>query len=171
MFRNIASLLVAGLLMACSNQTDRSSTGPPTAVQDSSRGKSGDTVQRQSYQDELNEQPNSGSIQVNQPLPNQKISSPLTIKGHARGTWFFEASFSVALYDAQKNLLAEGVVQADGEWMTSDFVPFTAQLKFTAPTGRGGKLVFSKANPSGMPENAQTYTLPVQFLSKLQQQK
>ena len=34
-------------------------------------------------------------IRVNNPRPNQTISSPLTVTGEARGSWYFEASFPV----------------------------------------------------------------------------
>ncbi|HXK32321.1 MAG TPA: hypothetical protein VJ378_02535, partial [Candidatus Paceibacterota bacterium] len=38
-------------------------------------------------------------IKIENVRPNQIISSPLSIKGEARGNWFFEASFPIRLYD------------------------------------------------------------------------
>ncbi|HAH04101.1 TPA: hypothetical protein DCL28_00895, partial [Candidatus Komeilibacteria bacterium] len=46
------------------------------------------------------------------PRPNQKISSPLTISGRARGSWFFEASFPVKLTDASGQIISQGLAVA-----------------------------------------------------------
>jgi hypothetical protein len=105
-----------------------------------------------------------GLIQVDEPTPNQVISSPLTIHGKARGPWFFEASFPVELIDSSGAKLATGIIQADGEWMTEDFVPFRVTLTFTVPPDmRRGKLVFSKSNASGLPEHDDQLVVPVKF--------
>lgn len=97
------------------------------------------------------------------PSPNQLVTSPLQITGRARGTWFFEASFPVQLYDANGAEIAVAVAQAQGEWMTEDFVPFVALFEFSAPTTSTGTLVLEKDNPSGLPENADEVRVPVKF--------
>ena len=102
-------------------------------------------------------------IRVEQPLPNQEVASPLTVKGQARGYWFFEASFPVALLTQNGQSLASGIAEARGEWMTEDFVPFQLTLEFDAPAEEKGYLRFEKANPSGLPENDMAYRLPVIF--------
>jgi hypothetical protein len=104
----------------------------------------------------------SDMIQVDGPQENAVVDSPLIITGKARGTWYFEASFPVKLYDDEGNLLAQGPAQAQGEWMTEDFVPFSAQLTFVT-TAENGVLVLEKDNPSGLPENAASISIPVQF--------
>lgn len=105
-----------------------------------------------------------GLIQVDEPTPNQTISSPLTIHGKARGPWFFEASFPVRLTAVDGTVLATGIVQADGEWMTEDFVPFKVTLSFKVPAGaRRGALVFSKSNASGLPQHDDQLIVPVKF--------
>ncbi len=53
--------------------------------------------------------------------------------------------------------------QALGEWMTEDFVPFSASLRFAVPSTPKGKLVLEKDNPSGLPENADELIIPVYF--------
>jgi len=103
-------------------------------------------------------------INVTTPTPNQEISSPLVIAGSARGNWYFEASFSIKLYDENNNLIAQTTAQAQGDWMTNDFVPFKAELKFISQAGTNGRLVLEKDNPSGLPENADQLSLPVRFL-------
>jgi len=89
------------------------------------------------------------------PLPEQGgITSPLTVRGKARGTWFFEASFPVTLTDWDGRIIAQVPAQAKGDWMTTDFVEFEATLTFTADTtvSSRGSLILQKDNPSGLPE-------------------
>lgn len=96
------------------------------------------------------------------PRPNQTVSSPLSIKGRARGNYFFEASFPVTLVDENGEILSEGFVTADEEWMTEDFVPFTGELEFT-PSGARGTLLLKRNNPSDLPENDAVLEIPVVF--------
>ncbi|MBN2731939.1 MAG: Gmad2 immunoglobulin-like domain-containing protein [Balneolaceae bacterium] len=105
-------------------------------------------------------------IEIEKPLPNMDVTSPLTIKGKARGPWYFEGSFRVELVDAEGNKLAEKQAQAQGEWMTKDFVPFEVTLEFNAPDDERGQLIFHRANPSGLEKNAMKYTQPVIFPPK-----
>jgi len=98
------------------------------------------------------------------PSRNANISSPLTISGKARGSWFFEASFPISLLDSEGNILGQGIAQAQGDWMTSDYVPFTATITFTADsqiTNTVGTLVLQKDNPSGLPEHDDSLRVPV----------
>jgi hypothetical protein len=67
-------------------------------------------------------------------------------------------------------IIAEGIITADGEWMTTEFVPFTGSLGFTSPYKDGdpdfmkrGAIIFQKDNPSGLPENDDTLEIPVLF--------
>ncbi len=104
------------------------------------------------------------NILVANPKPNDQINSPLLIKGEARGTWFFEASFPVVLTDWDGKIIARGIAQAEGDWMTTGFVPFTATLDFTKPSyGKNGFLILKKDNPSGLPQNDSSVEIPVNF--------
>ncbi|MCX6785772.1 MAG: Gmad2 immunoglobulin-like domain-containing protein [Candidatus Komeilibacteria bacterium] len=100
-------------------------------------------------------------IQVSYPVPNQIVASPLTITGQARGMWFFEASFPIELTDANGQTVASGLAQATSDWMTENFVPFTATLKFTKPQTSTGVLILKKDNPSGLPEHDDSLQIPV----------
>ncbi|MFA5413413.1 MAG: Gmad2 immunoglobulin-like domain-containing protein [Patescibacteria group bacterium] len=102
-------------------------------------------------------------IRIDAPRPNAIITSPLEITGEARGTWYFEASFPVKLFDANGVQLAAIPAQAQGEWMTENFVPFKATLEFAAPTTATGTLVLEKDNPSGLPEHADSLIVPIKF--------
>jgi len=98
----------------------------------------------------------SNLIKLETPVSGASISSPLVVKGQARGTWFFEGSFPVVLVDWDGKIIGTGIAQAQGEWMTTEFVPFLATLKFTKPdvsVSNRGALILRKDNPSGLPQN------------------
>lgn len=103
-------------------------------------------------------------IKVSYPKLNDKITNPLVIKGEARGTYFFEASFPVILTNWDGLIIAEGIAQAEEEWMTEDFVPFTATVNFKKPEyGERGFLILKKDNPSGLPEHDFAIEIPINF--------
>jgi hypothetical protein len=109
-------------------------------------------------------------IAIANPRPLTVVTSPLHITGHARGNWFFEASAPVLLTDAGGRIIAKGTIHADGNWMTSDFVPFSADLTFVSPFKTGekeekkkGSLIFKKDNPSGDPKNDESLEIPIEF--------
>jgi hypothetical protein len=102
-------------------------------------------------------------IVVDVPQDGAVVASPLTITGKARGSWYFEASFPVRLLDSKGQVVAEGHAQAQGEWMTSEFVPFIAKLEFIKPSSERGTLVLENDNPSGDPKNAKKIEVPVKF--------
>jgi hypothetical protein len=104
-----------------------------------------------------------------EPLPEGSVSSPLTVRGKARGTWFFEASFPVTLTDWDGRIIAQTPAQAKGDWMTTEFVEFEATLTFVTPAGPGadqpnrGFLILQKDNPSGLPEHDDSREIMVFF--------
>lgn len=110
-------------------------------------------------------------IRVRTVRPGDTVQSPLTVEGEARGTWFFEASFPVRLLDGNGKEIAVIPAQAQGDWMTEDFVPFRAELTFTLPTTAEGTLVLEKDNPSGLPEYADELRIPVRFAQHSPTQK
>lgn len=98
------------------------------------------------------------------PLANTVITNPLVIKGEARGSWFFEGSFPVFLTDWDGLIIAQGIATAEGDWMTTDFVPFTATLNFEKPSyGATGSLILKKDNPSGLPQYDDALEITVKF--------
>jgi hypothetical protein len=103
-----------------------------------------------------------GRLVVDKLVANSVIASPLTITGTAKG-WYFEASFPVKILDANGKVLAQGPAQAQSDWMTADAVPFKITLTFAKPTTATGVIVFANDNPSGLPENADEFRLPVRF--------
>jgi hypothetical protein len=97
------------------------------------------------------------------PLSNSQITSPLKVSGSAVGNWYFEASFPVILKDANGNVLAESPAQAQGDWMTTDAVPFVSTLTWGTTTATSGVLILKRDNPSGLPENDNEVSFPVLF--------
>lgn len=102
-------------------------------------------------------------IEVTFPQPGDMLNGQVTITGKARGTWYFEASFPVILLDANGNQILALPVQADGEWMTTDWVPFHTEITIPQDIGVTGTLVLKKDNPSGLPEHEAEIRIPVRF--------
>jgi len=123
------------------------------------------TPNGQTFTEEIdNKKDKSNLIRVSDPQPNQEIVSPITITGEARGGWYFEASFPVVLVDWDGLIIAEGYAEAQGKWMTEEFVPFKATLTFKAPAYKNyGTLILRKDNPSGLPEHDDAIEIPVLF--------
>lgn len=112
------------------------------------------TSNGQFFTEELNTVLNKENlIRVENILDGTKISSPLEIKGKARGYWYFEASFPVELINSSGEIISQGIATAEEEWMTEDFVPFSLNLEFLGQEeNSSGKLIFRKDNPSGLAE-------------------
>lgn len=108
-------------------------------------------------------------INLDHPQANQEVSSPLLIKGFARGYWFFEGDFPVKLYDQSGSLLSLGIAHAETEWMTEEFVNFSAELIFEITEAQTAFLVLEKDNPSGLPEHDDEFRLPLRLLPRSEQ--
>jgi hypothetical protein len=114
-------------------------------------------------------------IRIEHPRPNSVVISPLAIRGMARGSWFFEASFPVFVVDGNGNIIGQGVAQAQGNkatgeahWMTEDFVPFAATITLDTAHIQGrysnhGTLILKKDNPSDNHERDDALEIPIQF--------
>ncbi len=103
-------------------------------------------------------------IVVDMPKNGATVSSPLTITGKARGTWYFEASFPIEIKNASGAIVGVGHAEAQSDWMTSDFVPFVATLTFSPqPAGSKGTLVLKKDNPSGDAIRDDSIEIPIVF--------
>lgn len=107
---------------------------------------------------------NTEKVIVTYPRAQEQISSPLIVKGMARGNWYFEASFPVVLTNWNGLIIGQGIAQAEGDWMTTNYVPFTATIDFEKPSyGKNGFLILKKDNPSGLPEYDGAIEIPINF--------
>src|SRR3989344_9138958 len=100
-------------------------------------------------------------IVVDLPTPGAVTGKEFSVIGRARGMWFFEASFPMELLDKDGKVLVNSYAQAQGEWMTEDFVPFKGEMK--APESYIGPaiLVLRKDNASGLPEHDASISFPI----------
>lgn len=104
------------------------------------------------------------SIRIAYPEPKAVVTSPLTVRGRARGSWFFEGQFELRLLDAQDDIVARGTARATNNWMSEDIVPFNGILSFNNfPRRRKGRLLFIGSNPSGKPSKRKEYSIRVRF--------
>lgn len=106
----------------------------------------------------------------NSSVPVCYLQSPKTtckIAGRARGTWFFEASFPVKLLSPTGETIATAIMQADGDWMTTEFVPFSGEMTFEVAGDQllnmagSYSLIFQKDNPSGEAKFDDQFILPI----------
>jgi len=110
-------------------------------------------------------------IHVTYPKPNDTISSPVTLTGEARGNWYFEASFPIMIVDWDGLIIGQGHAEAQGDWMTTEYVPFKATLEFIRPAisdlnksyASRGAVIFKNDNPSGDPSKDVAIEVPVLF--------
>lgn len=102
-------------------------------------------------------------LEIQTPKIGEPITSPLTIKGQAPGNWFFEDSFPIKITDSTGNTLGSSTAKSIGDWMTSSLVDFTAIITFEETSDTQGFIMFSKDNPSDLPENDQSIKLPIKF--------
>ena len=92
------------------------------------------------------------------------ISSPLVIKGEAKGTWFSEGSFPVILTDGDGLIISETQTTVNSNWLTDDYVNFEAYLEFESPEvfKTNGHLIFHNANNAETLEES-AYEIIVNF--------
>ncbi len=100
-------------------------------------------------------------VRVTRPALDESPASPMTISGTAVGPWFFEGSFPVQLVTTDGRVLASHFVMAQGEWMTTGFVPFEGQLEFVVTEPTEAVLVLMRDNPSGLPEHDASVRIPL----------
>lgn len=120
----------------------------------------------QSFSEDIgNELEKTDLIIVDNPRPNSNISSNVNISGKARGTWFFEASFPISLIDLNNKEIVSGMANAQSDWMTEDFVPFSANLIIPGSFSGPAELILKKDNPSGDSSKDDNLIIPVNIIN------
>lgn len=106
-------------------------------------------------------------VKIISPLADQKISSPVMVKGMAFGGWFFEGSFPIQITDAAGTVLGEAPAVTTEDWakaaLAGEKIGFTAKITFKKTTAKQGYIVLKQDNPSGLPENDHEVKIPVNF--------
>lgn len=100
-------------------------------------------------------------IVIDLPYPGAVTGKEFKVTGKARGNWFFEASFPIEVKDQSGKTIATGIATANGEWMTEDFVPFTADIQAPASFTGPATLVLHRDNASGLPEHDASASFPI----------
>jgi hypothetical protein len=103
-------------------------------------------------------------IKLDPKLERETLGSPLIVSGEVPGNWSFEASFPIELRDSAGTVLDQTIGTLEGDWMTTNHVPFTATLNFTAPaSAEVAQLILMKDNPSDLPEHDDDVMIPVKL--------
>mgnify|MGYP003439335593 FL=1 len=107
-------------------------------------------------------------IYVTMPNETEGITSPLVVKGRAPGNWFFEASAPVVLTNWDGLIIGQKYITAEGEWMTTDYVPFSGEIVFETPICEAdyckrGSLILQKDNPSGESQFDDAVEMTIKF--------
>ena len=102
-------------------------------------------------------------IRVTNPTSGSVVGKPITVMGEARGTWYFEASFPIEVRDTAGNVIGTGIGQPVGgaDWMTEEFVPFSAEITIPASFIGEAVLTLKNDNPSGLPEKDRAISFPI----------
>lgn len=93
--------------------------------------------------------------------PGNLVLPQFTVTGEARGMWYFEGSFPAEVLDKDGKVIAQASASAITDWMTEEFVPFRVTLDVGAYSGPA-TLVLKRDNPSGLPENDASLTVPIE---------
>lgn len=124
------------------------------------------TPDGRTYAEEIAQKPtftnaSGNDIAVQTPFPGAVVGKQFSVLGEARGMWYFEASFPIELLDKDGNSLAIAVAQAQGEWMTENFVPFRAEIQAPETYIGPATLMLRRDNPTGLPEYDASISFPI----------
>lgn len=108
--------------------------------------------------------PEGVDLKVTLPLPDTKVTSPITVTGIVPAGWMFEGVFPVVVLDSSEVIIAQGHAEETvrGSWMNGKPTEFEATLTFKT-NSKNGSILLLKENPSGLPENDETFEVPVKF--------
>ena len=95
------------------------------------------------------------------PLPSTVVGKQFKVSGKARGYWFFEASFPIQVLDKNEKVLVTSIAKADGDWMTTEFVNFSADISIPNNYTGSATLILNKDNPSDMQDKDALISFPV----------
>lgn len=99
-------------------------------------------------------------VVIDAPKSGATVPKSFSVTGKAPGNWYFEASFPIEVLDPSGNTVATGHGEALSDWMTTADVAFKAEIQVQSYTGPA-TLVLMRDNPSGLPENDDSISLPI----------
>lgn len=107
--------------------------------------------------------PLSERVAVLVPTHNQTVSQTFTVSGKAPGAWYFEASFPIQVRDQNERVIGRAHGNAQGDWMTTDLVSFSATVNIEGNYQGLATLILLRDNPSGLPENDDSVSIPIRI--------
>ncbi|MBI5004059.1 hypothetical protein HZC00_03120 [Candidatus Kaiserbacteria bacterium] len=105
--------------------------------------------------------PLSERVSVAEPASGASVEATFSISGKAPGNWYFEASFPIQVRDQEGNVIGRSHANAQGDWMTTNLVSFTAAVNIEGNYKGPADLILLRDNPSGLPENDDSVTIPI----------
>lgn len=110
-------------------------------------------------------------VKVSKPEYNETIASPYTVKGEAKGSWFYDNAFPIKLFDEKGNLVAETMAKTkEKDFKDTDFVSFEATLEFWIPKTELGTILLEKGRSLGSLESVQSLSISVRFSENIETQ-
>ena len=106
-------------------------------------------------------EPLSKRVITTSPKANAVVGKKFIVAGSAPGNWYFEAVFPIQVRDKDNNKIAQAIATAQGEWMTTDQVTFTATITISGNYTGPATVVLLRDNPSGLPENDDSVSIPI----------
>ena len=106
-------------------------------------------------------QPLDTRVTVTSPRSGATVGHTLTISGKAPNQWYFEASFPIKVTTPEGDTIGTSHGQAQTDWMKPGQVPFTATVTLTLSYSGPATIALLKDNPSGLPENDDSFEVPV----------
>lgn len=106
-------------------------------------------------------EPLSAHVSMTSPQSGANVGHTFDIAGQAPGQWFFEAQFPIQVRDPQDNIVGRATGSAQGDWMTEKLVAFKAMMRIDDAYHGPATLILMKDNPSGLPENDDSVTIPI----------
>lgn len=99
------------------------------------------------------------------PGKHTKVTSPVIIKGTVPPGWMFEGVFPIKIVEHELGVLVQGLAQEviPGSWQSDQPVEFEAILELPERAIGSGTIILENDNPSGLPENAKSFQIPILF--------
>lgn len=157
-YLNLVLMLLLIINFGCKNDAQTKSEHQPTEIDQPQEDADAERPSGEPGERHLND-----LIQVEKPQAGDTIETQQHIKGKARGVWFFEGDFPIYLVSEEGEELAVAIAVGEGDWMTTEWVEFTATLDFEPNESGEGFLIFKKDNPSDKRELDRELRIPVSF--------
>jgi hypothetical protein len=150
----IVLILIAGIAFFAFGKPDTTPLGVTPAPEGNSSGNIPDNTPSTSHTSDGNQNNPPVAekmITVTSPKAGNSVDATngFTVTGQAVGNWYFEATAPVIVYGKSGNVLERSYITAQGEWMTTDFVPFKGTIQpFLTKGETEGYIEFQNSNPS-----------------------